>query len=84
MLDLPSLCFNIYNSLMITLTTEAQEKILSMISSAGEGKSLRFLSNPVGVRVLNMVCLLIRQKKTITSKLFLEFPSLFAQKVLNI
>jgi len=48
MLDLLSLCYNIYNSLMITLTTEAQEKILSMISSAGEGKSLRFFIEPGG------------------------------------
>ena len=38
------------------------------------GNPCAFLSNPVGVRVLNTVCLLIRQKKTTTLKLFLESP----------
>ena len=41
---------------MITLTTEAQIKVSSMLKEAGEGFALAILSNQVDVQVLNMAC----------------------------
>ena len=41
---------------MITLTTEAQIKVSTMLKEAGEGSALRFSSNQVDVRGLNMAC----------------------------